>query len=506
MDEVFGENNFCADIVYQKTVYSTSEELPTVHDYILWYARNRRSVKYRQLFHMLDSDRIESSFRYFYVDSLAGPKGGVSMVKHFSKNRLFRFMSDNITSPGSSSYDDSFIFNGEVYQPGKALHWKTNVAGMARLAKAGRIFRAENSLRYCKLPADATALPMKNIWTDTTVGSFAEAKTYVVQTTPKVIERCILMAKDPGDLVLDPTCGSGTTAHVAEQWGRRWITIDTSRVALALARARIMGARYPFYLLADSREGQLKDAEVTRTAPSSQPVGGNIRHGFVYERVPHIMLSSIANNTEIDVIWDQWQAKLEPLREALNAALKKSWQEWEVPRDAENLWDGNTQEIFYRLKAERELGEKGSSAKIAERLQAINHNLKRNYTLKTLPERPVDPWPEVPTRLHADWWQARIARQQEIDKSIAAKAEFEYVYDKPYPDPKKVRVAGPFTVESLSPHRALGVDENDELIDGMNKDGVEYGRSSPSPRWSWKISRLPACSRRTRRVGLPSLC
>ncbi len=186
------------------------------------------------------------------------------------------------------------------------------------------------------------------------------------------------MATDPGDLVLDPTCGSGTTAYVAEQWGRRWITIDTSRVALALARARIMGARYPFYLLADSREGQLKEAEVTRTAPSSQPVHGNIRHGFVYERVPHITLKSIANNAEIDVIWEKWQAKLEPLREKLNAALKKTWQEWEIPREADAKW------------------------------------------------------PDAAKKLHADWWQARIARQKEIDASIAAKAEFEYLYDKPY--------------------------------------------------------------------------
>ena len=219
------------------------------------------------------------------------------------------------------------------------------------------------------------------------------------------------MTTDPGDLVLDPTCGSGTTAYVAEQWGRRWITIDTSRVALALARARIMGARYPFYLLADSREGQIKEAEVTRTAPSSQPVHGNIRHGFVYERVPHITLKSIANNAEIDVIWDKWQAKLEPLREKLNAALKKTWQEWEIPREADAKW------------------------------------------------------PDAAKKLHAEWWQARIARQKEIDKSIAAKAEFEYLYDKPYDDKKKVRVAGPFTVESLTPHRVLGVDENDELID-----------------------------------------
>jgi adenine-specific DNA-methyltransferase len=228
------------------------------------------------------------------------------------------------------------------------------------------------------------------------------------------------MATDPGDLVLDPTCGSGTTAMVAEQWGRRWITIDTSRVALALARARIMGARYPFYLLADSRDGQIKEAEVTRTAPSAKPVQGNIRHGFVYERVPHITLRAIANNAEIDVIWDQWQAKLEPLREKLNATLKKQWQEWEIPREADKAW------------------------------------------------------PETAKKLHADWWQARIARQKEIDASIAAKAEFEYLYDKPYEDKRKVRVAGPFTVESLSPHRVLGVDDNDELIDGLKDDGVEY--------------------------------
>jgi adenine-specific DNA-methyltransferase len=235
------------------------------------------------------------------------------------------------------------------------------------------------------------------------------------------------MTTDPGDLVLDPTCGSGTTATVAEQWGRRWITIDTSRIALALARARIMGARYPFYLLADSREGQLKEAEVTRTAPSSQPVHGNICYGFVYERVPHITLKSIANNAEIDVIWESWQAKLEPLREKLNAALKKQWREWEITREAEKAW------------------------------------------------------PEAVKKVHAEWWEARIARQKAIDASIAAKAEFEYLYDKPYIDNRKVRVAGPFTVESLSPHRILGVDENDELIDGLSEDGYEYRAKKSFP-------------------------
>ncbi len=271
---------------------------------------------------------------------------------------------------------------------------------------------------------------------------------YIVRRTI-VINAASSCDHDPGDLVLDPTCGSGTTATVAEQWGRRWITIDTSRVALALARARIMGARYPFYLLADSREGQIKEAEVTRTAPSSQPVQGNIRHGFVYERVPHITLKSIANNAEIDVIWDQWQAKLEPLREKLNAALKQTWQEWEIPRELPPEY-------------------------CSSRREEAHTSSGKSQSLVTSSATEIE-------KLHADWWQARIARQQEIDKSIAAKAEFEYLYDKPYDDKKIVRVAGPFTVESLSPHRVLGVDEDDELIDSLKEDSTEYGAKQSFP-------------------------
>lgn len=174
------------------------------------------------------------------------------------------------------------------------------------------------------------------------------------------------------------------------------------------------GARYPYYLLADSPEGQTKEAEITRSLPPNQPTHGNIRLGFVYERVPHITLKSIANNAEIDVIWETWQKKLEPLRDKLNKAVKKSWQEWEIPREADTKW------------------------------------------------------PDTTKALHAEWWQARIGRQKEIDASIAAKAEFETLYDKPYEDKRKVRVAGPFTVESLSPHRMLGVDENDELLDPLD--------------------------------------
>ena len=231
------------------------------------------------------------------------------------------------------------------------------------------------------------------------------------------------MTTDPGDLVLDPTCGSGTTAYVAEQWGRRWITIDTSRVALALARARIMGARYPWYLLADSPEGQRKEAELARRAPSEAPTGGDVRQGFVYERVPHVTLKSIANNAEIDVVWEKWQETLEPLRAALNAALGEAWEEWRVPREAG--------------------GE----------------------------------WPDAAKAAHAEWWEARIARQKEIDASIAARADTEYLHDRPHADAARVRVAGPFTVESLSPHRMLAVDENGETFRSFADGRLGYGEA-----------------------------
>ena len=292
---------------------------------------------------------------------------------------------------------------------------------MDRLARAWRIESSTNSIRYVRFLDDFPIQPITNLWSDTNRPGYIDVKTYVVQTSAKIVERCILMTTDPGDLVLDPTCGSGTTAYVAEQWGRRWITIDTSRVALALARARIMGARYSYYLLADSRDGQIKEAALTRKAPSEAPTYNDIRQGFVYERVPHVTLKSIANNAEIDVIWEKFQETLEPLRAELNDALGTSYEEWEIPRDADEAW------------------------------------------------------PEEVRRIHADWWEQRIARQKEIDASIAAKGDYEYLYDKPYEDNKKVRVAGPFTVESLSPHRLLGVDENDELIDNVAEAKLGYG-------------------------------
>ena len=414
MDEVFGSDNFVSQIAFSKGAGLGSNLLTGVNDFLLWFARDATRVKYRQLFQQ--KTHLDGGGRYNQVllaDRSVRPATQDEKDEGApAEAGALLFMNDNLTKPGPGSRFPIKL-EGRVFNP-EPRWWGTTPEGIRRAVRAERVAITGNSLSYRRFLDDFTIFPITNSWTRIGgVMSRSDPKVYVVQTSTAAIERCILMTTDPGDLVLDPTCGSGTSATVAEQCGRRWITIDTSRVALALARARIMGARYTYYLLADSRAGQLKEAEVTHGAPSSLPVHGNIRHGFVYERVPHVTLAAIANNAEIDVIWENCQKTLESIREQLNAALKKSWQEWEIPRE------------------------------------------------------PETGWPAAAKKLHADWWQARIARQKEIDASIAAKADYEYLYDKPYTDSKTVRVAGPFTVESLSPHRMLGVDENDELIDPL---------------------------------------
>ena len=416
MDEVFGEDNFVSQISFNKNSGLGAVLLPTANDYILWFGKKKDALKFRDLKEIKTADE-DSIGRY--TSALHSDGRVMPLSKVVEGNNEWRVCTySDLTKPGPGSRYEVKV-EGELFTSGQRW-WGMTPESMSRAILSGRIKRTGRSISFIRLLEDSPAFGINNIWTNIGgVMSRSDPKIYVVQTSTSAIQRCVLMATDPGDLVLDPTCGSGTSAFVAEQWGRRWITIDTSRVALALARSRIMGARYPFYLLADSREGQIKESEVTRTAPSTQPVQCNIRHGFVYERVPHVTLKSIANNTEIDVIWDKWQATLEPLRNKLNAALKANWQEWEIPREADTKWAEGTK------------------------------------------------------KLQADWWQARIDRQKEIDASIAAKAEFEYLYDKPYENKKCVRVAGPFTVESLSPHRTLGIDEDEELIDNLKSDKAE---------------------------------
>ncbi|MEX0686945.1 MAG: site-specific DNA-methyltransferase, partial [Balneolales bacterium] len=416
MDEVFGEENCCAVIAFRKTGGQSAKTLSCVADYVIWYAKKYDQLKYRQPYRDKTGEDRPSIYR-MVQDKRTGIRRKINKEEKETNSideTLEIFAPDTLVSLGASAKGSlPFSFEGVEYNPGNNQHWKTTFVGLKRLAKANRLINVSTSLYYLRKLLDFPVAPMDNLWQDTSAGGYSDDKIYVVQTNRKIIQRCILMSTDPGDLCLDPTCGSGTTATVAEQWGRRWITIDTSRVALALARSRIMGARYPYYLLADSSEGQRKEAEISRTEPSHNATFGNIRQGFVYERVPHITLKSIATNAEIDVIWEKIQEKLEPLCEQINSLLRKQWKEWEIPSKADKLWSD----------------------------EAI--------------------------QLHGKWWNQRIARQKEIDASIAAKADHEYLYDKPYEDKKKVRVAGPFTVESLSPHRMLVMNENDELINGV---------------------------------------
>jgi adenine-specific DNA-methyltransferase len=296
MDEVFGERNQAGVVAARKTAAVSSPTartnvLPTTCDYILWYAKDLEQARYRQLYLEKPSGdsgagvysriEVQGVRRRMTSDELANPKQLPEGA------RVYRL--DNLTSSGwSGSLSQPVSFQGSEYGLPGNLHWKTTPQGMARLISQGRVERSGNSLAYVRYHDDFPVTPLTDVWLDTGTGSFTDPKLYVVQTNTKVIQRCLLMTTDPGDLVLDPTCGSGTTAYVAEQWGRRWVTVDTSRVPLALARQRLLTATYDYYRLKDESRG---------------PIGG-----FVYERkqnnkgeevggiVPHVTLKSIAND------------------------------------------------------------------------------------------------------------------------------------------------------------------------------------------------------------------
>ena len=427
MDEVFGKENFVSLISYPTSIGLGARHLDNVNNYLLWYSKSNDSLKYRPIYRVLVRGESGAT-RYTKMKRIDGSTFNLSELEKSQVEQALNdggkyFTDQGLTSrTGSATTAFPVEFQGRRFRPNVG-GWRTSESGMTRVKHADRLLSTQGSLRFQKNFDDFGAISLTNNWDDVSGGvqSRNDPKVFVVQTATNIVERCVLMTTDPGDLVLDPTCGSGTTAYVAEQWGRRWVTIDTSRVALALARARIMGARYPYYILDDSREGQLKEAEISRRAPSETPTYGNVRQGFVYERVPHITLRDIANNAEIDVIWEEYEEKLEPLREELNRALQAVWEEWEIPRHAEKSWAKDAQE------------------------------------------------------LHRQWWDQRIARQREIDVSIATRAEYEYLYDRPHEDRSKVRVAGPFTVESISPHRVLGVDENGDVIDGIAETRNGYG-------------------------------
>ena len=372
LDEVFGSENFVSQIAFSTTSgFAQAAALGRSGDYILWYATNAAALKSRALWR-------EATERqgYGWVRLLDGSSRGLAAAERSGAcspppgARVYQ--PDNLISQGASSEIQPFEHGGKTYLPGANSHWKASYPiGMRRLAAAGRVHTAKNSIRYIRYPEDFGWVSRNNNWTDTATGNFTDDKVYVVQTNVKVIERCLLMSTDPGDLVLDPTCGSGTTAYVAEQWGRRWITIDTSRVALALARQRLMGAKFPYYLLSDSPAGVAKEQELAGRPLPRASTNGDLRHGFVYERVQHITLKSIANNPDI--------------REGMSRA--------------------------------------------------------------------------------------------EIDAAIQRYADYELLYDKPYEDRNRVRVSGPFTFESLSPHRSLSFEEVEAAVGPAEVDEMSFESS-----------------------------
>ena len=432
MDEVFGSENFVSLIAFRTTANLVGNYLGRNSDYILFYAHEIQKLKYRQIYRTRTlADDIGG--RYTRTELTDGSRRVMSEQKRSDVSLLPKgsrvYRHDNLTSQGPTDTGTvPFSFQGNTFHPGSSRHWTTATAGLERLSRADRLAApTPNSLTYIRYLDDFSVGEFTAVWTDTQTGAFTDDKVYVVQTNTKVIERCLLMTTDPGDLVIDPTCGSGTTAYVAEQWGRRWITIDTSRVALTLARTRLMAARFPYYLLADSPEGIQKEAEIAgQPSTSVSKAEGDVRKGFVYKRVPHVTLKAIANNEDIDAIHAEWQERLEPILAKLNKINKEKWEEWEVPREPEKDW---SKEAISLLK---------------------------------------------------EWWNLRQQRQAEIDASIARRAETERLVDQPYDDNKRVRVAGPFTVESLSPHRTISVEEKNRLAEvGDAASGLKIKSSGP---------------------------
>jgi adenine-specific DNA-methyltransferase len=331
MDEVFGEDNFVSEIIYKRGGFQTGAVIANTFDLILWYAKNKSIIKSRTTLISLDQNEWYGNGDKYFIKDDGTRRKAIGKPAHNE-----RLHSDRSCFSATGGESSGFLLNlsGFMFGPPSGRGWSTNQSGVSRLFKSNRLFIKGKRIRFTPFYDDYPFGSLTNIWTDTIRGGFStdssDDKIYVVQTQTKIIQRCILMTTDPGDLVLDPTCGSGTTAYVAEQWGRRWITIDTSRVALALARSRVMGARYPYYLLADSEDGHRKELELGGSPANTndKKFYNRLCHGFVYERVPHITLKSIANNAEIDVIWDQYTGAVDAAREQLKELYRNNMTVW----------------------------------------------------------------------------------------------------------------------------------------------------------------------------------
>ncbi|MDR9423998.1 MAG: site-specific DNA-methyltransferase [Marinobacter sp.] len=430
MDEIFGADNFVSLIVYKKTTTASTSALATVCDYVLWFAKNKQDLKYNQLYLQKEVGGSGAS-QYTWVRLENGERfdAGAHRADEHASNGAEIFSHDNITSQRPAQGQDltEFEYLGRTFKPGKGT-FKTELRGLTRLGKAERLLPLGNTLRYTRYLSDFSVTPINHLWDDTTTSGFADKKTYVVQTSPVAIERCILMTTDPGDLVLDPTCGSGTTAYVAEKWGRRWVTCDTSRVAVTLAKQRLMTASYDYFELKYPQEG--------------------LNGGFIYKTVPHITLKSIANNPEIDEIYKEKHPAIQYCLDRLNKALKQ-----EPPAQPYTVTEG--------ARKGQKIDFSGDSGKTQELPSG-----------ETVPANALLEW-EVPFDYPKEWnkdaWDAlagfhscRQAMQQRMDDSIANHAGQEVLYDQPQVSKDKLRITGPFTVEAVPFATVLGLDEAEQ--------------------------------------------
>jgi adenine-specific DNA-methyltransferase len=454
MDEVFGSENFVSVIAFRTTSSLGGEFLGKSSDYLLWYARDTSQAQYRDVF---QSKGYEDDVggRFSRVQLASGERRPLSTAERAdieslpATARIYRH--DNLTSrSGGTNSRFDVELSGTTFRPQRNF-WKTNPTGMARLRDAQRLAApTPNSLTYVRFLSDFPLSSFSNVWTDTQTGAFTDTKVYVVQTNTKVVERCLLMTTEPGDLVLDPTCGSGTTAFVAEEWGRRWITIDSSRVALAIARQRLLTSRFEQF--------KIKPPKIEGGRPHSE---GDPANGFFYKTVPHITLKSIAQNSGLDPIFARHQLILDAKLKTLNTTLKK---------------------VDSRLR--RRLETKLTEKQHREGKRSITDADRRRWLLPDsvwqeweVPFDTDDEWPTALQRALVEYRTAWRAKMDEVDAAIAANAEPEELVDQPEIVPGVVRVSGPFTVEAVMPaEESL----DDSLIETIDDDLETFGPSSPA--------------------------
>jgi len=431
LDEVFGRENFVAVVPFRKkTMPLGTKSIEQMDDFLLWYAKNREQLKYRQLF-IEQSTEGDPLYKFYEDPTFSRRQMTAQQIKNYAllpkQARPFRLKSLMPSGPNQSGMF-SFMFRGKQVKPPKN-GWATDKGGMNRLAQAERLEFSGETINYVLFSDDYPVTALTAPWQDTTGPS---ERIFAVQTGEKVIERCILMTTDPGDLVFDPTCGSGTTAYAAEKWGRRWITCDTSRVALAIARQRLMTAKFDYY--------ELKD-------PDRGPAGG-----FIYETVPHITLKSIAQNAEIDEIAAKYQPQIDEALAELNQALGTEWKEWEVPREVPHpVWPKAAHKAYWRLCEIKQGALPPDAQEVEALLEVIYRETGHRWKgLNDVPEPvPAPDWSEKAKEALRRFWELKRKKREEINESIQRNAPQEVLYDRPKVVPGVVRVSGPFTVEAI---------------------------------------------------------